>query len=147
MANYRFSASVDKWITDSKKRTDAVFKQSIHDLINDAQTPTGQGGRMRVDTGFLRASGQISLTGMPSGPARGEPGTVHNYRDDVTATLAGAEPGATVYFGWSANYAKYRELYDGFLGAAVQNWQTIVARNVRRLQARAAFRSSGGGER
>ena len=29
----------------------------------------GEGGRMRVDTGFLRASGQLSFNGMPTGPS------------------------------------------------------------------------------
>lgn len=139
--NYNFAASVDDWITDSKARTDAVFRQSIQELIYDAQMPTAKGGRMRVDTGFLRASGQISLTGMPSGPGRNESGAPHTWQDDTSATLAGASPGETVFFGWTANYAKYREIYDGFLIGAIHNWQDIVTRNVRRLQARAAFRN------
>lgn len=140
--NYNFAASVDAWITDSQARTDAIFRQSIQDLINDAQTPSAKGGRMRVDTGFLRASGQLSLTGMPSGPPRNETGAPHVWNDAaVSTTLAGASPGETVYFGWTAAYAKYREAYDGFLIGAIYNWQNIVNRNVRRLQARAAFRN------
>lgn len=137
--NYSFSATVDAWITDSKKRTDAVFRAALQDLIEEAQRPVAKGGRMRVDTGFLRASGQLSTTGMPSGPARGEGDGAYNW-DGAQVTIASIEAGATVYFGWTAAYAKYREAYDGFLISAIQDWQSIVDKHVRRLQARAAFK-------
>lgn len=87
---------------------------------------------MRVDTGFLRASGQASLNGMPTGPVRGDSTDKHHYDNGekvsptVTLNLGELKLGSTLFFGWTANYAIYREAYDGFLEGATQNWQKIV---------------------
>lgn len=119
-------------------RMSALAAQSTQDLIEEAQTPVAKGGKMRVDTGFLRASGQASFSGMPSGPSRGRERGVNDApgellydtpEDFAIAMLQGFELGKTIYFGWTANYAKYREAYDGFLVSALQNWQSIVNRN------------------
>ena len=137
---YKFAASVDSWVGESKKRCDAVLRASVQDLIEVAQKPTETGGKMRVDTGFLRASGQLSLTGMPTGPGRpATDGGMHAWTDP-TGQITNAKSGDTLYFGWTANYAIYRELYDGFLISAIQDWQEIVNKHVRRLNARSAFR-------
>jgi hypothetical protein len=125
--NYHFTADVDAFVQGTRKRMRALVLQSTEDLINQAQTPVAKGGKMRVDTGFLRASGQISLTGMPAGSTRGEDGKRYRAKNiNATADLAGFTLGETIYFGWTAEYAKYREAYDGFLFSAIQNWQTIV---------------------
>ena len=122
-----FSAQVDKIISVNKDRMNALMRESTQRVIDDAQTPTGKGGRMRVDTGFLRASGQLSLGGMPSGPVRGDPEKSYTFEGGtVSLTLAGAELGNSLFFGWSANYAQYRETYDGFLSNAVSKWPKIV---------------------
>lgn len=93
--------------------------------------PMNKGGRMRVDTGFLRASGAISYTGMPTGPERGEPDQRYDYEVSVTRDkLETLELGNTIYFGWTASYARIREAYDGFLEGALQNWSKYVNRNV-----------------
>jgi hypothetical protein len=124
----------------TKARLTAVMRASLSDLIDNAQTPTAKGGRMRVDTGFLRASGRASLNGMPSGPGRGERTERHAYDDgngadsSIAVTLGKMKLGATFHFGWTANYARYRELYDGFLEGALQHWARIVAFNTDRLR-------------
>lgn len=97
----------------------------------------GKGGRMRVDTGFLRASGQASLTGMPVGPTRGAKDGSYNYDASVTeATIGNMELGVTLYWGWTAAYARYREAYDGFMYAALQNWPQTVNRIVEEAKRR-----------
>lgn len=132
MAN--FEAQVSDIVRRSKIKLDAVIKGSLQDLVNEAQTPVGKGGKMRVDTGFLRASGQMSLTGMPTGPSRGdETETYAPSEENVTLTLAGLEIGNTAYFGWTAAYAAARESKDGFLESALQNWQKIVDANCRKV--------------
>lgn len=132
MAN--FEAQVSDIVHRNKIKLDAVVKGSLQDLVNEAQTPVAKGGKMRVDTGFLRASGQMSLTGMPSGPSRGnDTETYAPSEANVTLTLAGVELGNTVYFGWTAAYAAARESKDGFLESALQNWQKIVDVNVRKV--------------
>lgn len=128
------------FITVSEKRMLALSRQSIQDVIDDAQLPVAKGGRMRVDTGFLRASGQPSLSGMPTGPVRGDPNaTPGSYDFDAQPTvlaLAQLQFGSIFYFGWTANYAKYREAYDGFLEGAAQKWAAFVQRNTEKIRQR-----------
>lgn len=133
------AADIEDIVTVSEKRMVALMRQSIQDVVINAQTATSKGGRMRVDTGFLRASGQASLTGMPSGPGRGEleqPGSYAWSDSDIDVTLGKLAIGSIFYFGWTANYAKYRELYDGFLEGALQNWSRIVAFNTDSIRQR-----------
>lgn len=134
MATKDFSATVDAWVHETEQRLDAVCRMSVQDVINEAQTPTAKGGKIRVKTGFLRLSGTQSMSGMPSGPTRGEPKKEYPaVQVTVTKTF---KVGSTLHFGWTANYAKYREAYDGFLESAVQKWPQIVADNCAKLKAR-----------
>ena len=133
----KFTAQVDAIIAKTDKRLLALQRESIQRTVDDAQTPVAKGGRMRVDTGFLRASGQGSLNGMPTGPTRGEKDGTYTYdTNNVVVTLAKMKLGATFFFGWTANYAKYREAYDGFLESAVQKWQQTVDAVTAEIKAR-----------
>ena len=135
----KFSAQVDDIVLKTEKRLTALARQSTQELVDQAQKPVAKGGKMRVDTGFLRASGQMSLNGMPTGPVRPEaeePGEYNWEQTTVITTLAKLKLGGSAFFGWTANYAKYRETYDGFLDAAVQNWPAIVAKVTRQIRAR-----------
>lgn len=142
MVDKSFTASVDEWIKESKDLLLAVARQSAAQVVEEAQTPVGKGGKMRVDTGFLRASGSSSLTGMPYGPNVRESDVPGSYPSDaqysksgkVAVDLANLAFGDTFYFGWTAEYARVRETYDGFVASAVQNWQQIVDANVKRLR-------------
>lgn len=127
-----FGAQVGAWARKSDNRLTAVFREATQRVIEQAQTPVGEGGKLRVDTGFLRASGQASLTGWPSGPSRREEG---NGSFDVNLVIAGARVGDTIYFGWTAEYARPREYHDGFMRSAAQNWQPIVSAVVKEAQA------------
>ena len=51
-----FSAQVDDWIAKSERLSMAVLQQATQAVINDANTPTAKGGRMRVKTSTLRNS-------------------------------------------------------------------------------------------
>ena len=136
------AADIEDIIAVSEKRMIALMRASLQDVINEAQLATGKGGRMRVDTGFLRASGQASLTGLPTGPSmKPDEATRHSVDDgsaatNITVQLGQLKMGATFYFGWTANYARYRELYDGFLEGALQNWSRIVAFNTDTIRQR-----------
>jgi hypothetical protein len=124
--NYKFGAEVDEIVQRTEKRMLALMRERT---VNDAQIPVAKGGKMRVDTGFLRASGQGSLNGMPTGPSRGDPNGTYPYDPQpMIAVLGSMQLGAVFHFGWTANYAKYREAYDGFLESALQKWpQTVEA--------------------
>lgn len=123
----RFSAQINAWATKTKRRTEAVFKESVQRTLEDANTPTAKGGRMRVDTAFLRNSLTAGLNNLPAGPSvrgqdsTGNPGT-------VSLVIAGAKVTDVIYAGWSAEYAPFRERKDGFREAAVQKWPQTVAK-------------------
>lgn len=134
-----FTAQVSTWAAKSQKRLRAISNQSTMDVIEDAQLPQAKGGRMHVDTGFLRNSGQVSLNGMPTGPTRGDKNA--SYDGDALASVAAleiakAQPGQTIFFGWTANYAQARENKDAFLRLAIQKWQSFVDKNVALAKAR-----------
>ena len=132
-----FTATVAKWVRNSEARLDGVHKEATKRTIDIAQTPVAKGGRMRVDTGFLRASGQASLTGMPSGPSRGEKTGKYDFNPNAaTATIAGAKLGGKIWFGWTANYARPREAKDAFLRMALQQWPATVNAVVAELKRR-----------
>lgn len=132
MAEKSFQAQVDKIVVNTNKKLLLVMQQSLHNATEEMQKPVAKGGKMRVDTGFLRASGRASLNGMPSGPSRKpDDATKGQFDDDKIVTSAVAvigqmKFGMPLWFGWTANYAKYRELHDGFLESTLQKWQNIV---------------------
>ena len=145
--NYSFEAQVDKIVVNTEKRMNLVMQQSLLNAINEMQVPVAKGGKMRVDTGFLRASGQSSLNGAPTGPSifpkehehlRGQHlGTLDTFKiADTEVTIGKMKFGSTFFWGWTANYAKYREAYDGFMYSVIQNWQQIVNKVVNEAKQR-----------
>lgn len=127
MPSSKLELKIDQFVLNTEKRIEAVLKKSISDLIEDAQTPTAKGGRMRVDTGFLRSSGVASLNAAPRGPGRGDKNKTYVWEgESLNAVLANLKLGDAFYFGWSAKYARHREAYDAFLETATQKWQEYV---------------------
>lgn len=131
------TTQVDKMILNNEKRLTALMRMSVQDMIDDANTPTAKGGKMRVDTGFLRASGKLSFTGMPTGPTRGEKGQSYVYNETAHVIKLGEyKLGMTIFYGWTANYAKYREAYDGFMASAQKKWKSFVQKNAAEIMKR-----------
>lgn len=132
-----FTAQIDAIILKNKTACDLLIRQSVNDVIDDAQTPRAKGGSMPVDTGFLRNTGDLGLNGIPSGPDRpaadAEPGSYEWNDGKVVATLAGAEAGDTLFWSWSAIYANRMNNMYGFLDKAVQKWPQIVAKRCREI--------------
>ena len=138
-----FAAQIEEWVRETEQRMLATVQIAVQDLIKDMQTPVTKGGRMRVDTGFLRASGRASLTGWPSGPSQkpadAPTGQYTGIYDDFDAYPLGAvlldlKLGDTLYFGWVAGYATVRNTYDGFMDIPVQNWQGYVNTAMRKVK-------------
>ncbi|MCG8447862.1 MAG: HK97 gp10 family phage protein [Hyphomicrobiales bacterium] len=127
-----FSAQVGDWVQKSERRMEAVFKESTQRVIEEAQKTRKEGGRMRVDTGFLRASLMASTAAMPllRAGARPAPNTPDNSvlyeSDQVALVIAGAGVGDTIYAGYTAEYAAARESKDAFVTSAALKWQQIV---------------------
>lgn len=130
MAN-KFGSQVRAFAEKAKEMQLAIFRESAQKLMEEANTPEGQGGKLPVDTGFLRGSQAASTEGMPADGAQ-PPGLVF-----VTLQV-----GQTVWAGWTAKYAMrmehgfqgtdslgrvYAQAGKGFARAAAQRWDFIVA--------------------
>jgi hypothetical protein len=112
-----------------------VLKEATQRLIEQAQTPIGEGGNMPIDTGFLRASLVVTRNARYDGQGRPNPGLKVTYNDAAVAiTLNSIKLGDIIHVSWVANYAVFMEFRYGFARLAIQNWQFIVnqvAREVR----------------
>lgn len=108
-----------------------VAKASLQDVIRIAQTPVAQGGKMPVDTGYLRNSLVSSLDGRDV--ARGP--------DSYVLAIIQLQMGQPMEFAWMAEYAVHRHyMVDVGQGGglwrddAAQQWPQIVAKNARRVR-------------
>lgn len=125
-----FAADVKTWSDKALANAEAIFKQSVQDVADQAQRPVAQGGRMPVDTGFLRNSLVSGLNGS----------YLHEGQAAYVLTITGAELGDTVNIGWTANYAKHVEFGTskmqarGFMRSALEDWQRIVATNAAKVK-------------
>lgn len=142
--NYSFETHIDQIVANTKEKMLDVTKEALSRTIEEMQVPTSKGGKMRVDTGFLRNSAVAEINALPSGVStgrkrkKGEIGILSEYEDDnmgpTGVKIGDLEIGDTFYFGWTANYARIREAYDGFMESALMNWQKHVDDAVRMLK-------------
>ena len=139
-----------------KEDMDDVLRMSTQDLAEEAQKigPSkrnpggGQGGRMPVDTGFLRNSIAVHFDGEPMPPIIYNPGSykaklqragaLAGNIDNAYAKIAVAESGDIIYITWNANYAPIVEYgFNGparlFATSAAEKWDTIVKSNAAAL--------------
>jgi hypothetical protein len=107
-----------------------VARESIQDVVDDAQTPQAKGGRMPVDTGFLRNSLVSGLNGSFGAPDE----------NSYILALSQLDLGDVARFAWSAEYAIFQELgtsrHPGnhFVGGAAAKWPQFVEANARRIK-------------
>jgi hypothetical protein len=141
-----FSAQIDAWVLKVEGAIEAVFKEAVQELVDQAdqlvtqmvyeapQSPNYQ------RTGFLRSSLTVSTASMPlANRPQGAPDG--GYMAEIEVQIAGAEVGETIYVGWTANYAGY--VHYGARGAppkpwvdlVAQRWDGIVAAKVAELKA------------
>ncbi len=136
--NQQFIADIDAFIFDSIEDMKAVMLESVQGVIELAQTPRGKGGRMPVLTGNLRNS-IVFIDG--SGKVFANPENRDGRLDGGAYVLGIAQANAfeKMSFGWTAPYAEFvefgtsRQQAAGFASMAVENWETIVYNNARRL--------------
>lgn len=136
-----FAADVSAIMKGYERDMLNVARQSIQEVVAIAQTPRAKGGRMPVDTSFLRNSLASGLNG-----TFGIPDPI-----SYVFAIAGMKLGDVARFAWTAEYARRIELgfsgadslgrvYEqggaGFVSAAAANWQNIVSRNAIRVSSR-----------
>ena len=133
----KFEQQINQAARKYEKRYRAMARLAVQDTISMAQRTRGEGGRMRIDTGFLRASIQAGLNTMPQGQTVNEGGHGGKNKYPPGAQVSG-EPtsvvllkwnpvkGQDLFVGWTANYARIRESKDGYLRGAVEKWDQTV---------------------
>lgn len=133
-----FSQQISQHLATYERRLTRTFQQAAQDVAQEANTTVKEGGRLRIDTGFLRASQAAQLNALPVGPTRGDRNATYNQSlgTSVTAALAAWRPGDSLYIGWTANYARVREYKDGFVRGAAEKWSRIVDSAAQRAKAR-----------
>ncbi len=125
-----FSADLQRFSKRVQARALDVARESIQDVIDDAQTPKAKGGRMPVDTGFLRNSLASGLNGSFGTPDE----------NSYTLTIGQLDLGDVARFAWTAEYAIFQELgtsaFAGnhFVGVAAAKWPQFVEANARRIR-------------
>lgn len=125
-----FEQDISRWTNKAERRMDAAFKTAVQNLVEESQTPRARGGRMPVDTSFLRNSGQAALNSVPSG------GSSPSNMDSVPLVISRAQPGDRIVFGWTAQYARAMENRYAFMRSAAQNWNKIAFQAVKEAERR-----------
>ena len=135
-----FSKGCSNFTEICRKRLAYTAKTATQSVFNDAQTPVSKGGRMRVDTNFLRASAVAKVGGIPSGqsvnPDKSDYNSAANSAgDNVYAQILRWVPGRdAIFIGWTANYARYREYQDGYMRGAILKWGEYVRKAAKEAQ-------------
>ena len=125
------NVTINQWVAQSQARLEAVWKTAAQDIAREVQTPSAKGGRMRVDTSYLRNSFAADINTTPSGN-----GESSYSAGPISIVINRAKIGDRVVFGWTANYAIYVEARFAFLRSAAQNWQQIVDKSAQKIRAR-----------
>ena len=124
------NVTIDQWVAKSQARLDAVWKTAAQDIAREVQTPSAKGGKMRVDTGYLRNSFAADINTTPSGD-----GNSPYTAGPISIVINRAKIGDRVVFGWGANYAINMEAKYSFVRSAAQNWQQIVDKSAQKVRA------------
>ena len=138
-----FAGDVAKFGQRYKARLRATAREAVQETVSMAQRVEDQGGTMRVDTGFLRASIQAGLHTMPSGEVRPRKGAKKNEYvrqvagEPIATALLRWDPSTSdrLFVGWTANYARTRDAKDSFLSSAVEVWDQTVWRAAKKTEA------------
>jgi hypothetical protein len=135
-----FGAAVEAWAHKVPEALDTIRKMSAQDVVSEMQTPVSAGGRMRVDTGFHRASLLASTSQMPTinpaarPPDGAAPNSFSYEGQQIELVIAGSDVSDPLFFGYVAAYAGVREYRDGHVRLAAQNWREIVFRNAAKVR-------------
>lgn len=142
-----FAASVADWCHAVEGAAEAIFKESVQELVAEAdrlltqlvyEAPASPNYRR---TGFLRSSVRVSRTSIPlANRPQGVPDA--EYLSEITVVIAGAELGETLYVGYTANYAGFvhfgtsRMAGRPWVQMVAQRWPAIVAAKEAELKGR-----------
>ena len=148
MAGKTMTASLAGFRISSVNKMRAILKQSVHDVVNIAQTPKGHGGDMPVLDGYLINS-LVSTLNDTIGSSDGKPdksGAGSNA--SVELTISEMELGDQAIFAYTAAHGPRQEFgFSGqdslgrtynqpgnhFVGNATDQWVKIVEGNAKKV--------------
>lgn len=126
-----FSAQIEAWTRKVDGAIEAIFKESVQELVEQAdqiltqmvyEAPPASSGYKR--TGFLRSSVKVSTASMPlANRPQGTPDG--GYMAEIEVQIAGASVGETLFIGWTANYSGF--VHWGANGNPPRPWVSMVA--------------------
>lgn len=134
-----FTVQMQAFRDKTKAQMRAVLGTSVQDVMEEAQLPEEDGGRIPVDTGALRNSLVSELNGAQLGQGP----------ESYTLAASQIEPGDVARFAWVAAHAlrmehgfvgedsagrTYNQSGKHFVEGAAAQWPAIVARNVGKLK-------------
>ena len=125
------NVTINQWVAQSQARLEAVWKTAAQDIVREIQTPISKGGRLPVDTAFMRNSFAADINATPSGN-----GNSPYTSGPISIVINRAKIGDTVVFGFAAQYSIYMEARYSFVRHAAQNWQQIVDRSAQKVKTR-----------
>lgn len=136
-----FSRDIKQFTGKYQKRLEATAKTAVQNLRDEIQATQGEGGRLRVDTGFLRASFGWNVGSLPSGPSENDGERTFGPSETVSGqplavALAQWDFSQPLYGGFTAEYARFREYRDGFMRGGTEKWDRIVDSAAKRAKAR-----------
>ena len=126
-----FAAAVERYKEKTEEQLTALVRQSAQTVIKEAQKTIAAGGRMPVDTGFLRNSLVVMVDGARAGEGA----------ESYQMALGTAEAGSFIEAVWTAKYAAAVEYghaapHDAggafivrprfFARGAAEQWRAIV---------------------
>lgn len=117
-----FEATVSKHMAQYEVKLKEARDRTVMNIVNEAQKTVSRGGRMPVDTGYLRRSIRGALGRAPK-QTDGSP---------MSAVLS-AGLSDDIVIGWHAEYAWYQEITRGFMRGALSNAQISANKAVKRL--------------
>lgn len=122
-----FAEQIAAFNRKCEKRLNSAAKLATQATVEEMNTPQGKGGRLPVDTGFLRSSIAAAIDRMPSGTTKPETKGDVIAGDAVAPVLLRWNPAdEVIYVGYLAEYATVQEYHNGFLRGAVENWDQNV---------------------
>lgn len=112
-----------------------AFKNSVIDILGEMTNHN----LMPEDTGYLQNSHVVSTVSMPmvdenSVPASREPFQFPLDTSKAVSDIQKIENPETIYIGFTAAYAGYQETLNGFVRLPVQNWNSIVQDNIKKVE-------------
>lgn len=136
MASRRFYDQVNDWVRMAENRMETTLKESAQDLTEQVQKPRAKGGRLPIDTGFLRNSLTGTIGGVPSGQGQPPPGYTQQQwnASPITLVINQVKLGDRLVLGYLAEYAPEMEARYAFTRSAAQNWNQIVIKAAQRVE-------------